>query len=343
MDVDDELETQERLSISSGDSLQAMEVISFESSVVSSGSSSEGSEELSILAIRELLGLDEIAEIPSPVDLSPTSLIHWRDNRDVSAARELRDDINSRMKTHVCSVCACYQPAGAVRWCRWDYIPNVSLLLLGGQATAEVPRSGHTYLRCPDGRHYALLDSTDFFTFQRLPEASARAACENPDLIPAPGYCHAATGNRVFVEEGVRQATTLRTIHRTGNNLLVKICSDCEHSLRNHTIPRASLLRIDPGCRPYDLEPLTLLESMCLSRLRPHRSVVICRPCSGDYWRDPSQFTRGLRSHVVALRNPDFQSWGQLFDIWDPSLLPEIIQVILLAPCRTRSEMARLY
>jgi len=154
----DSLEAHETLSTSSGESLQQAMEISFGNmgtDVMASNGSSDEEEDLSTTqTLREILGLDDMLPIPSPADLSPSSRIDWRYDRDIRAAQGLRDAVNRAMKTHVCSVCACYQPAEAVRWCQWKHIPNVQLLLVAGWGSPDMPRSGHTFLIGPDGQQY---------------------------------------------------------------------------------------------------------------------------------------------------------------------------------------------
>jgi len=59
------------------------------------------------------------------------------------------------------------------------------------------------------------MDTTEFFVLQRMPEASARAACENRDSLPPPGYCRANAETKALRDESTGDPTTLRTIHRT--------------------------------------------------------------------------------------------------------------------------------
>lgn len=102
-------------------------------------------------------------------------------------------------------------------------------------------------------------------------------------------------------------------------------------------MPPAWLGRFDAGLYPSDLEPLTYLETLLVSPLRPYRNVFVMRG-GNNSWRPADTLTKAMRGHVVAFENPDPTSLSLVFPL-HPNDIPEVIQVVLLGSAATREEL----
>jgi hypothetical protein len=123
--------------------------------------------------------------------------------------------------------------------------------------------------------------------------------------------------------------------------LRVKLCDPCLDHLIRGQAPRAGLNFIDPGVRPAHLRPLSYLESLCISPLRPLRQTVVCYPSRREAWMDPHNYTRALRAHVIAHSNPLLEDWQRT--IPRPlDALPEVLQVVLLAPASSEEQVKQM-
>lgn len=108
-------------------------------------------------------------------------------------------------------------------------------------------------------------------------------------------------------------------------------------ALSNGKMPPASLTRFDAGLYPVDLEPLTYLETLLVSPLRPYRNVFVMRG-GNNSWRSSDTLMKAMRGHVVAFENPDPSSLGLVFPL-HPDNIPEVIQVVLLGSAATKEEL----
>jgi hypothetical protein len=106
-------------------------------------------------------------------------------------------------------------------------------------------------------------------------------------------------------------------------------CEECLSHLGQNRIPRASLVRVDPGARPVHLEPLTMLESNLLALGRtPARHIMTVSKSKG---KRPNGLPEEMsnRGHVIALPNQTAENLATTFPC-DPALLPDLVQVVML-------------
>lgn len=209
----------------------------------------------------------------------------WRERFYIKVAKEMNQEMRNYIPTHVCAICGGFKCPGEVSWVSWNKIGHVGRLRLSPmlpevEATDEYPRSGHTTYYGPDGEVYAILDTTTLYVDHKVPYASKKAAIQDPSLYADDQPLYQYDQLVTIGEESVDVATTIRTIDHRHGRVRVKMCTDCRKCLwlEDGDVPDGSFVRIDPGLRPPELEPLNLLESIVLSPLRPLRCIIVCRP-----------------------------------------------------------------
>jgi len=75
--------------------------------------------------------------------------------------------------------------------------------------------------------------------------------------------------------------------------------------------------------------------------LRPIRHLLVVKPKGSHVWRASDTFTRALPGHVVAVPNPTPDKILSVFPCPEENL-SEHLQVVLLAPAKTREDAVRM-
>jgi hypothetical protein len=96
---------------------------------------------------------------------------------------------------------------------------------------------------------------------------------DGPSTSRAPRHGHTT----VFFR-GVKYCLQPTGISGSGENMKMSICLSCWSLLQQQELPFASLVHIDAGMRPTHLPEMTLLESLIVSPLRPHRFFALAKP-----------------------------------------------------------------
>lgn len=155
-------------------------------------------------------------------------------------------------------------------------IPNLRLLRKDGPSTPAAPRHGLTTVTYKDVE-YCLLDTVAERNMtpirQRLTRLHARPLCERQ--VAEPALNQPQEPLRDMRKDDKIEENGLATIRERSDKKEAMICIECLTSLRNGTVPEASLVRIDSGLPPPDLEPLTPLELQLVSLNRSMRSVSV--------------------------------------------------------------------
>jgi hypothetical protein len=160
------------------------------------------------------------------------------------------------------------------------------------------------------------------------------------DKYPRLGLITTRIGNREYCLFGDSVE-----LHESFGPLLT-ICNDCHNDLMHARVPKASLVCIDPGLPPPGLPQLNMLETSIVSLLRVMRNVVVTTPrrFGVHSWIDSSGITyptdgrnmgniiAGMTGHVLAFKQNVPDDLLQLFYPLPPDRLPEIIQMVLIAP-----------
>lgn len=120
---------------------------------------------------------------------------------------------------------------------------------------------------------------------------------------------------------------------------VTQVCASCTARLRTGKVPFEALANFDAGSVPTHLEPLTHLESLLVSPLRPYRNVFVMRG-NAPAWRTSDTFNRALRGHVIAFENADPQTLAGVFPL-RPEDIPQHVQVVLLSASATPEEARR--
>ena len=139
-------------------------------------------------------------------------------------------------------------------------IPNLQLLRKDGPQTLVAPRHGHMTFRFKEVE-YCMLDTAAECNAsavrKRMTSLRARPLPLSND-VDAPAEVAGDGLSTISVVSGVTRAL---------------VCHACYTSLRHGNLPEASLVRIDAGLPPPDLEPLTPLEMQLVSLNRSMRLV----------------------------------------------------------------------
>jgi hypothetical protein len=122
---------------------------------------------------------------------------------------------------------------------------------------------------------------------------------------------------------------------------IIKCCKECDKSLRAKKVPDASLVRFDIGPYPEQLEPLTWIEEMIVSVLRPCHHIIFVKPVGSQPWRPNDTFTRAMRGHVVAFPNPAPEELSRIFPL-SLEEVPDMLSVVLLAPAQSQEQAERM-
>jgi hypothetical protein len=157
---------------------------------------------------------------------------------------------------------------------------------------------------------------------------------DGPSTSRAPRHGHTT----VFFR-GVKYCLQPTGISGSGENMKMSICLSCWSLLQQQELPFASLVHIDAGMRPTHLPEMTLLESLIVLPLRPHRFFALAKPhyCKGD----SEQFSEALCSHVVAYTNSSSDSLANLFPLNIDDIPEHFLLVLISASDNIESAQAK--
>ena len=123
-------------------------------------------------------------------------------------------------------------------------------------------------------------------------------------------------------------------IYASGSTVC-SICDDCMSALQKCNVPRCSLVRLDGGLRPPDLERLTPFESLVLSPYRILQHLVLLTDADQH-----SPAVPVLQCHIVSTKAPTPGAVARLFPCRLEEI-PERFSCILLRTCSC-AEMVQL-
>ena len=100
---------------------------------------------------------------------------------------------------------------------------------------------------------------------------------------------------------GIRHPNGQREGHEQDASVdpFVDLCYPCRHALRGGRVPKASLVRLDPGPIPPGLLPLTIAEEQLLGVGRSCRYVFVMKPTKRSRW-----LWRGPEPQAVVFQRP---------------------------------------
>ena len=107
-------------------------------------------------------------------------------------------------------------------------------------------------------------------------------------------------------------------------------CPQCLSKLRNGHVPPCSLVCVDTGEVPHNinhLPPLTVLEEKLVAPLRATRHLMFC--CPPNHHNPPNSIQKGLRGHVIAIPNPPVKDLAGIFPV-EVDRISDVIQVVFL-------------
>jgi hypothetical protein len=217
---------------------------------------------------------------------------------------------------------------GSIR--EWDFKADMAAgAALQAAIDSEIRR--HVCACCCRGRRLADVEWHELASVAH--EDVLRADGPRTDEAPR----HALT---TLEHEGVRYCLSgepsMHCCREREGHLEVQMCHDCMRSLDAKQIPECSLVRIDPGLAPPELEPLHLVELNCIAPLRVSRHLIFCKD-KGRGWRRIDAQIPSLRGHVVAFANASLESICKL--VPEPlHTLPAKVQVVLMGAVQSREQ-----
>ncbi len=121
------------------------------------------------------------------------------------------------------------------------------------------------------------------------------------------GYC--------LQSEGIREGHEMED----SDDPIVDLCYECRNALRGKRVPKASLVRLDPGAIPPGLRPLTIAEELLVGLGRACRYVFVLKPSIGKgssevrYVGDPSLKQFCFKGHLIAFPNVSIEDVSACF------------------------------
>ena len=95
---------------------------------------------------------------------------------------------------------------------------------------------------------------------------------------------------------------------------IVDLCYECRNALRGRKVPKASLVRLDPGGIPPGLLPLTIAEELLLALGRACRYVFVMKPSMGrGSSGDPSLKQFCFKGHLISFPNVSIEDVSACF------------------------------
>ncbi len=127
------------------------------------------------------------------------------------------------------------------------------------------------------------------------------------------GYC--------LQSEGIRHPDGKSEGHEMDDSIdpIVDLCYECRNDLKGNRVPKASLVRLDPGALPPGLRPLTIAEELLLALGRACRYVFVLKPSIGKgpseirYVGDPSVKQFCFKGHLIAFPNVSIEDVSACF------------------------------
>jgi hypothetical protein len=216
----------------------------------------------------------------------------------------------------VCAVCARYTASKEAPFMPIADVPQFDVLRADGDSTSVCPRQAVTVIVI-GGQRYCLLDTHS--VAQGRADLSLAAHDDNSGFVVETGVC------------SVRRDSN-------GDVTALRICDACLEALKKASVPMHSLVRVDPGIRPPELEQLTAIEEIIVAPLRVTRKVIVLRPAGTAFWQPNDALHRALRGHIISFSSGAPQQLSTLLPL-RPEALPEHVNVILIAPCQDDDEV----
>lgn len=122
------------------------------------------------------------------------------------------------------------------------------------------------------------------------------------------------------------------------------LCEECHRDLLVKTcpsIPKHSLVCVDPGWPPEDLEPLTLLEELLLAAIRPQLFLLQLKLGGRSQTFPNSTYQTAMRGHVLAFPNPPMDTLAGMFPM-PLEDVPEHFMVVFLAPAANQDDVVKM-
>ena len=108
----------------------------------------------------------------------------------------------------------------------------------------------------------------------------------------------------------------------------VDLCYACRHDLSGGRVPRASLVRLDPGPMPPHLLPLTIAEEQLLGLAKAVRYIFVMKPGHAKARQgDPKTKQFRFRGHLIAFPNVLIEDVAACFPM-PLAEIPKHMQVI---------------